>query len=151
MSHCKQKNNTTTEPFQKILAICYFITLWACLGSKNYQIFCKLQKTLFWGYFAAFPQNENFSKKRNSGPEVFCKKVVLRNLAKFTGKHLCQSLFLNKVAGLRRFPVNFMKFLGALYFIEHLWWQLLKKSSSVTFLSLRHHNFICNFIKILTD
>ena len=26
-------------------------------------------------------------------PEVFCKKGVLRNLVKFTGKHLCQSLF----------------------------------------------------------
>ena len=29
---------------------------------------------------------------RSSGPEVFCKKTVLR---KFTGKHLCRSLFLN--------------------------------------------------------
>ena len=27
------------------------------------------------------------------------KKVVFRNLAKFTGKHLCQSFFLNKVVG----------------------------------------------------
>ena len=26
---------------------------------------------------------------------------VLRNFVKFTGKHLCQSLFSNKVAGLR--------------------------------------------------
>ena len=26
---------------------------------------------------------------------------VLRNFTKFTGKHLCQSLFFNKVAGLR--------------------------------------------------
>ena len=33
--------------------------------------------------------------------EVFCKKGVLRNFAKFTGKHLCQSLFFDKVAGLR--------------------------------------------------
>ena len=49
------------------------------------------------------------------------KEDVLRNLVKFTGKHLCQILFLNKVAGLRpetllkkrlwhrRFPVNFVK------------------------------------------
>ena len=29
------------------------------------------------------------------------KKVVFRNFSKFTGKHLCQSLFLNKVEGLR--------------------------------------------------
>ena len=33
---------------------------------------------------------------RSSRPEVFCKKVVLRNFAKFKGKHLCQSLFFNK-------------------------------------------------------
>ena len=38
---------------------------------------------------------------------VFCKKGVLRNFAKFTGKHLCQSLFLNKVASLR--PATFLK------------------------------------------
>ena len=28
-----------------------------------------------------------------SHPEVLCKKDVLRNFAKFTGKHLCQKLF----------------------------------------------------------
>ena len=39
-----------------------------------------------------------FIKCRSSPPEVFCKKDVLRNFAKFTGKHPCQSLFLNKVA-----------------------------------------------------
>ena len=37
---------------------------------------------------------------RSSGPEVFCTKGVLKNFAKCTGKHLCQSLFFNKVAGL---------------------------------------------------
>ena len=31
-------------------------------------------------------------------PEVLCKKVALKNFSKFTGKHLCQSFFLNKVA-----------------------------------------------------
>ena len=35
---------------------------------------------------------------RSSRPEVFCKKVVLRNFTKFTGKYMCQSLFFNKVA-----------------------------------------------------
>ena len=38
---------------------------------------------------------------RSSRPEVFCKKGVLKNFAQFTGKHLCQGLFFNKVAGLR--------------------------------------------------
>ena len=36
---------------------------------------------------------------RSSHPDVFCEKGVLRNFAEFTGKHLCQSLFFNKVAG----------------------------------------------------
>ena len=42
-------------------------------------------------------------------PEVFCKKGVLTNFAKFTGKHLCQRLFFNKVAGLRPQACNFIK------------------------------------------
>ena len=56
-------------------------------------------------------------------PEVFYKKDVLSNFAKFTRKHRCQSLLLNKVVGLRSatllrrrlwhryFPVNFAYFL----------------------------------------
>ena len=39
-------------------------------------------------------------KSRTSRPEVFFKKGVFRNFAKFTGKHLCQSLFFNKLASL---------------------------------------------------
>ena len=37
----------------------------------------------------------------SSRPEVFCKKGVVRNFTKFTGKPLYQSLLFNKVAGLR--------------------------------------------------
>ena len=74
-----------------------------------------------------------------SRPEVFCKKCVLRSFAKFTVKHLCQSLFFNKVAGLRPatlfkkrpwhrcFPVNFAKLLRTLLFRQHLRWLLLSK------------------------
>ena len=39
--------------------------------------------------------------------EVFFKKDVLKNFAKFTGKHLCQSLFYNKVADMR--PATLLK------------------------------------------
>ena len=54
-------------------------------------------------------------------PELFYVKSVLRNFTKFTGKHLCQSVFFNKVAGFtpvtlikkrfwhRYFLVNFVK------------------------------------------
>ena len=38
---------------------------------------------------------------RSSHKKCSKKKGVLRNFTKFTGKHLCQSLFFNKVAGLR--------------------------------------------------
>ena len=70
---------------------------------------------------------------RSSHPEVFCKKGVLRNFAKFTGKPLHQSLCFNKNAGLRLaillkkelwhrcFPVNFAKFLRTPIFKEHFW------------------------------
>ena len=40
-------------------------------------------------------------------PEVLFKKGVLKNFANFTGKHLCWSLFFNKVADLR--VCNFIK------------------------------------------
>ena len=45
---------------------------------------------------------ENLTRNifRSSRPGVFCEKGVLRNFVNFTGKHLCQSLFFNKVAGL---------------------------------------------------
>ena len=35
-------------------------------------------------------------------PEVFYRKGALEIFMKFTGKHLCRSLFFNKVAGLRQ-------------------------------------------------
>ena len=71
--------------------------------------------------------NENISKSKKKilfqkYPYFLCmsrsmhrrwsvRKGALTNFSKFTGKHLCQSLFLNKVAGLGlRFPVNFAKF-----------------------------------------
>ena len=66
--------------------------------------------TLFCGSFY------EFFYFRSSHPEGFCKKGALKILAKFLGKHLCQSLFFNKVAVIRRlwhrhFSANFAKFL----------------------------------------
>ena len=65
--------------------------------------------------------------RKRQPPEVFYKKAALRNFTKFTGKHLCQCLFCDKVTGLtpatllkkrlwhRCFPVNFAKFLKTLF------------------------------------
>ena len=76
---------------------------------------------------------------------MFSKKSVLRNFAIFTEKHLCQSLFFNKIACLRPatflkmilwhscFLVNFAKFLRTPFIMEHLWW-LLQKFMELIFL-----------------
>ena len=72
------------------------------------------------------------SKVGSSHQRCSIKKGVFRNFTKVTGKHLCQSLFFNKVAGLRCatllkkklwyrcFPVNFAKFFRTSFFTEHL-------------------------------
>ena len=86
---------------------------------------------------------EVYKNTRSSHQRCSIIKGVLINFAKFTGKHLCQSLFLNIVAGLRSatllrkrlwhrfFPMNFAKFIRTpllqnTSFTEHLWWLLLE-------------------------
>ena len=64
---------------------------------------------------------------RSSPQELFCKKDVLKNFAKFTGKwlwHMC-------------FPVNFVKFLRTFFLTEHLRWLLLTFQSESTIYSFR--------------
>ena len=104
----------------------------SALYSKRIYIEFSLIKKLIY----QLQKHEN--KDRSSCPEVFCDKGVLRNFAKFAGKHLCQSLFFNKVAGLRPatllkkrlrhmcFPLNFAKFRRTFFVAEHLQWLLLK-------------------------
>ena len=73
---------------------------------------------------------------RRSRTEVFCKKVILKNITKFTGKHLFLSLFFNKVMLLacnflrketptQLLPVSYATFLRTPFLIEHLQWLLL--------------------------
>ena len=56
------------------------------------------------------------------------KKGVLRNFTKFAGKHLCQSLFFNKVDSERKketlaqvFSCEFCEISKKTFFTEHLW------------------------------
>ena len=77
-----------------------------------------------------------FSPSRSSHRKCSVRKDLLRNFARLTGKHLCQSLFFTEV-GLRSatllkkrlwhkcFPVNFAKFLRTPFLTEHLRWLLL--------------------------
>ena len=57
--------------------------------------------------FDAAHKKRSFPLCRSSLPEVLRKKGVLKNSAKFTGKHPCQGLFFNEVAGLR--PATLLK------------------------------------------
>ena len=79
-----------------------------------HKLFVYLKSPILW----LIPYYES---SRSSRPEVFCRKGVLRNFAKFTGKNLCEGLFSNNVAGLtlatllkkglwhRCFPVKFLR------------------------------------------
>ena len=67
---------------------------------------------------------------RSSHRRYSVKKGVLRNFAKFTGKHLCQSLFFNKVAGLQLyrketlaqvFSCEFCEISKNTFSTEHFW------------------------------
>ena len=69
--------------------------------------------------------NKNIIKRRRSRPEVFCKKGVVRNVAKFTGKQLYHSLFLMAQV----FPCEFCEILKNTFLKEHLRWLLLKIGS----------------------
>ena len=67
------------------------------------------------------------------------KKGVLGNFTKFTGNHLCQSLFVNKVTGQRDrwhrwhscFPVNIVKFLRTPFLPNTSEWLRLKEISNL--------------------
>ena len=83
---------------------------------------------------------------RSSHQSCSMKKGALVNFTKFTGKHLCQGLFFNKLAGMkaatllkkklrhRCFPANFAKFLRTAY---------LQKTSGRLLLTLFVASFLC--------
>ena len=80
-----------------------------------------------------FPEREKPKKiisPEAVAPRCSVNKGVLKKFTKFTGKHLCQSLSLDKFAGLRLwrkcFPVNFLKISRTSF---------LKKTSSSCFYS----------------
>ena len=91
---------------------------------QNLSFFCFL-KLLTCNHYRMETRN---AKARSSHRRCSLKEGILRNFTKFAGKHLCQSLLFNKVAGLRPaallkkrlwhrcFPVNFVKFLRTPFF-----------------------------------
>ena len=49
------------------------------------------------------------TQARSSHQRCSLRRGILRNFAKFTGKHVCQSLFINNVAGLRLDTAKLLK------------------------------------------
>ena len=89
----------------------------------------------------SLPQNKTnllLITLRSSGPEVFCKVVVLNNFTKFTGKHLCLSIFFNKLAG------KFVKFLRTSISIKYLWSLLLNAVCNI-YLLPHENNWYINY------
>ena len=68
-----------------------------------------------------------YSETRSSHPEVFCKRVVLKKFTKFTGKHLCRSIFLIKLQAWRRpFLTEHLRWLFLPSY--HIIWQFIPQS-----------------------
>ena len=118
-------------------------------GSQGSEISHMLVITLEPYIKLKFSEDTN----RSSRPEVFYKKDVLRNFAKFIGKHLCQGLFYNKVAGLRlvtgnvsfQLSINFAKNISEL----SLWLSLSRCSLTYTNIIILRHFFIWYYILLL--
>ena len=66
------------------------------LNSPQNAIFRRMRNN-----YSVLVEFSKICSNRSSHQRCSMKKEVLGNLSKFTGKHLCQSLFSNKVAVLR--------------------------------------------------
>ena len=87
----------------------------AIVSRDVFRTLSNIHMKLFWENSQALKASgiltiifdQMFLRYRSSCPVMFSRKGVLRNFAKFTRKHLRQSLFFNKFAGLR--PANLLK------------------------------------------
>ena len=83
----------SSHPRCSVKEVCNFII-------RKRLEYCKVFKNTYFEkhLWAAASENQHLTDKfRSCRPEVFCKKGVLRNFAKFAVKHLCQSLLFNKL------------------------------------------------------
>ena len=100
---------------------CTFVKLYRKMTHRNKIIEVSLKKIVI------------FFEQQKQPPEVFCKKGVLRNFVKFTGKHLRQSLrlqpcnFIKKETLAQVLSCEFYKISKSTFFTEHLWWLLLEQ------------------------
>ena len=72
-------------------------------------------------YFVFREYRKRPVKNKSSHQRCSLKKVVLRNLTKFTGKHLCQGLFFNEETLTQVFSCEICEIFKNTFFAEHLW------------------------------
>ena len=120
----------------KIYLNCLFLTFrrnskrWLCYEIKGPYFYNVTLVAVEEQYSRIIYVMIKYVRDKERPREVFHQEKMFLEISKFTGKHLCQSLFFNKVAGLssfirkrlwhRRFYVNFPKFLKTSFFTEHL-------------------------------
>ena len=105
----------------------WFISLIICMSNNNLKQFLDMNELFDGAMFMSALKCNAFSLPgileclnwkccdfftfllmfKSSHTRVFCKKGAFENFKKFSGKHLCRSLFLNKVASPR--PANLIK------------------------------------------
>ena len=108
--------------------------------NQSYQIY--IENTIFFEKLTVLTL-------KKQPPEVFCKKKCsYRNITKFTGEHLCQSLFFNKVTGLgpleQVFSCEFCEISKKIFFTEHLWATASNISNFVVHEKQSRHILITN-------
>ena len=89
-------------------------------------LFPNYKRTL---YITTFELLRTSSRSRVVVQRCSVKKVFLE-ISQNSQENTCARVFIKKRLCQRCFPLNFVKFLRILFFIEHLWWLLLKKFSS---------------------
>ena len=86
-------------------------------------------------------------KPRSSCQRCSIKKDVLKNFVKFRGKHMCRSLFLNKVTGLFYQKCEFCEIFKNSFFTESALASEYPKTNAVEMIGLYRINVQCSFSK----
>ena len=80
-------------------------------------------------YITTFELLRTSSRSRAVVQRCSVKKVFLE-ISQNSQENTCARVFIKKRLWQRCFPLNFVKFLRILFFIEQLWWLLLEKFTS---------------------
>ena len=124
-----KKGNRSNFPCSKIIHACFSRV--KCLLEKYHKYLATVCQMLF--VLFRFVNNQRdflvyiilsyafIGTFRNSQPRCYIKKGVQKNFAKYTGKHLCQSLFFNKKdTPTQVFSSEYCEIFKITIFIEHI-------------------------------